>query len=575
MTSLSSVFVYNLQSNQKYADFFEKQLKKSGMRYHKRRIIILRSKLINKWVFVPTVGLFLMATLVLMVGGKGLQAPLSGLLNWINLKLGWLYLGIYIVNFVFLIGLAFSHYGKIKIGKPNDKPMYSGFKWGAMVFATAIDASIMMLSITDPLTFIQHPAAPLHAYSKGAYTAAVAYGQFNWGPMAWMMFAPAAILIGYLMYRKGQPVQKLSDGIAMLDGKAPLKKFLSGLVNFLVVVGIIGGVGSSIGMEVPITAKAFSSATGVKYGLPLELGLFAILFVLFAMTVFKGLNGGIDRLSQAHIWLAIGFLVLILAVGPTRYIIVNQAKSLGVFIQKFIPIATNTTPSVTQQDTIFYWGWWLSYMPVMGLFIAKISRGRTIRQLLFGMLLYGFTGCALFYAVMGGYALWLQQNGVINLVHILNTQGQAATIATVIGTLPMKQIMTLLYCASCFIFLATTISGSAYILSSFTSTPLNNREPSRFNRMTWVVVFMIFAFSLVLVGGFNVIQTISVIAGFPLIGVVVIVLISIYRLVRRDSELVFSPSETDMSLDELPATVERKSAIRGKLILSPRNLANN
>lgn len=546
------------------------------MIYHKRRIIILKSKLINKWVYVPTVGLFLLATLVLMVGGEGLQTPLANVMSWMNLKLGWLYLGIYIVNFVFLIGLAFSKYGKIKIGKPDDKPVYSGFKWGAMVFATAIDASIMMLSITDPLTVIQNPPFHFKAYSHAAYVSATMMGQFNWGPMAWMMFAPAAVLIGYLMYRKGQPVQKLSDGIGLLAGERhmPMKRFFAGLVNILVVVGIIGGVGSSIGMEVPITAKAFSSATGVKYGLPLEIGLFAILFILFAATVFKGLNGGIDRLSQAHIWLAIGFLVLILFFGPTRYIISNELQSAGMLVQKFIPIATNVTPSATQQDTIFYWGWWLSYMPVMGLFIAKISRGKTIRQMLLGMLLYGFTGCALFYAVMGGYALWLQQNGVINLVHLLNTQGQAAVIATVIGTLPMKSIMTLLYCVSCFIFLATTISGSAYILSSFTSTPLKNREPSRFNRMSWVIVFMIFAFSLVLVGGFKVIQTISVLAGFPLIGVCAVLLFSIYRLVKKDNELVFVRSPQEIAYNELPDTVERKSAIHGKLILSPNKFAS-
>ncbi|WP_089135966.1 BCCT family transporter [Secundilactobacillus silagei] len=532
----------------------------------------------NKWVFVPTVGLFLLATLVLMIGGKGLQAPLSSLLSWMNLKLGWMYLGIYIINFVFLIGLAFSRYGKIKIGKPDDKPVYSGFKWGAMVFATAIDASIMMLSITDPLTVIQNPPFHIKAYSHAAYISATMMGQFNWGPMAWMMFAPAAVLIGYLLYRKGQPVQKLSDGISMLDGDKhqSLKKFFAGLINILVVIGIIGGVGSSIGMEVPITAKAFSSATGLKYGLPLEMALFIVLFGLFAVTVFKGLNGGIDRLSQVHIWLAIGFLVLILFFGPARYIIGNEAQSLGMLVQKFVPMATNTHPSATQQDTIFYWGWWLSYMPVMGLFIAKISRGRTIRQMLMGMLMYGFTGCALFYAVMGGYALWLQQNGVINLVHMLNTQGQAAVIATVIGTLPMKQIMTLLYCLSCFIFLATTISGSAYILSSFTSTPLKHREPTRFNRMTWVVVFMIFAISLVLVGGFKVIQTISVMAGFPLIGVCAVILLSIRRLVKHDHELVFTPSSevTDMGMAHQPVTVERKSAIHGKLILSPTQLAN-
>lgn len=534
------------------------------MREYKRRIIILRSKFINKWVYIPTVGLFLLATVALMVGGQGLRNPLEAVLHVVNMKLGWLYLGIYIINFVFLIGLAISKFGNIKLGQPDDEPVYSGFKWGAMVFATAIDASIMMLSMTDPLQVIQTPPFHLKPFSSGAYIAGTMMGQFNWGPMAWMMFAPAAILIGYLLYRRKRPVQKLSDGIDMLAGPNPAKRFVRGVVNFLVVIGIIGGVGSSIGMEVPITAKAFSSATGLKFGLPLESALFIVLFILFAVTVFKGLNGGIDRLSMAHIWLAIGFLVLILFAGPTRYLIGNEVQSLGMLVQHFIPLATNTTPSVTQQSTIFYWGWWLAYMPVMGLFIAKISRGRTIRQLLGGMMLYGCTGCALFYAVMGGYALWLQQNGVFNLVHILNTQGQAAVIATVIGTLPLKQLMTLAYCISCFIFLATTISGSAYILSSFTSTPLKDGEPSRFNRMTWVVVFMIFAFSLVLVGGFEVIQTISVLAGLPLIAVCAVVLVSIVRLVKHDHELVFVPNPHPV---RSKPTVERRAAIRGRLIL--------
>ncbi|WP_288530761.1 BCCT family transporter [uncultured Secundilactobacillus sp.] len=521
-------------------------------------------------MYIPTVGLFLLATVALMIGGQGLRGPLTDFLHVIDLKMGWLFLGIYIINFVFLIGLAISKFGKIKIGHPDDEPVYSGFKWGAMVFATAIDASIMMLSITDPLQVIQTPPFHLKPFSHGAYIAGTMLGQFNWGPMAWMMFAPAAILIGYLMYRRNRPIQKLSDGLDILAGDNSVKKLLRGLVNFLVVVGIIGGVGSSIGMEVPITARAFSSATGIKFGLPLESALFVVLFGLFAFTVFKGLNGGIDRLSMAHIWLAIGFLVLILLAGPTRYLISNEVQSLGQLVTHFIPLATDVTPSTTQQNTLFYWGWWLSYMPVMGLFIAKISRGRTIRQLLGGMMLYGFTGCALFYAVMGGYALWLQENGVFNLVHILNTQGQAAVIATVIGTLPMKQLMTLAYCLSCFIFLATTISGSAYILSSFTSTPLKNREPSRFNRMTWVVVFMIFAFSLVLVGGFQVIQTISVIAGLPLIGVCAIVLVSIYRLVKRDSELVFVPNPHPVRPQP---TVERRAAIRGRLILPPTRIS--
>ncbi|GKS82083.1 hypothetical protein LPAF129_17690 [Ligilactobacillus pabuli] len=443
-----------------------------------------------------------------------------------------------------------------------------------MIFATGIDASIMMLSITDPLQFIQAPPFGLKPYSDSAYIASSALSQFNWGPMAWMMFAPAAILIGYVTYRKNKPTQKLSDNFSFLQGNRPGKKVLRVLIDFLVVIGIIGGLGSSIGMEVPRTSRVFSAVTNIPNTIWLQLGIFFVLFVLLGLTVYKGLNGGIDRLSMFNIYLAVVFLALILAVSPTGTLLADWGKSLGVLAQKFIPMSTNIHPSPTQQDTIFYWGWWLTFMPLMGTFIAKISRGRTIRQILLGMLGYGVPGCFLFHAILGGYAMWLQRTGVIDLVSVLNHHSQADVIVAVIATLPLKKLMLIFYAISCFIFLAATISGAAYVLSSFTSTPLYGKEPSRFNRMSWVFIFLAFAFSLVLVGGFEVIQTISVLAGLPLTIVCLLVLFSIYRLVKHDRELIFTPTELKNTDRRQKYTVERKFAVRGKLILSFNNYHN-
>ncbi|HIZ95252.1 MAG TPA: BCCT family transporter [Candidatus Ligilactobacillus excrementavium] len=522
-------------------------------------------------MFLPVVGLFAIAALFLMLGGPQLQQPLSRILSWINIKFGWLYLAVFIINFVFLLWLAFSRYGNIKLGKPNDHPRYGNFKWGSMVFATGIDASIMMLSITDPLEFIQEPPFGLKPYSDSAYIASSALSQFNWGPMAWMMFAPAAILIGYVTYRKNKPTQRLSDNFSFLQGNAKGKKVTRVIIDFLVVIGIIGGLGSSIGMEVPRTSRVFSAVTNIPDTTWLQLGIFSLLFILLGLTVYKGLNGGIDRLSMANIYLAIVFLGMILIVSPSMTIISDWGKSLGVLVQKFIPMSTNVHPSPTQQDTIFYWGWWLTFMPLMGTFIAKISRGRTIRQILLGMIGFGVPGCFLFHAILGGYAMWLQKAGVVNLVSILNHKTQADVIVAMISTLPMHKVMLVFYAISCFIFLAATISGAAYVLSSFTSTPLYGKEPSRFNRMSWVFIFLVFAFSLVLVGGFQVIQTMSVMAGLPLTIVCLLVLYSIFRLVRHDRELVFTSNELKDTGRRQKYTVERQFAIRGQLILSFKN----
>lgn len=173
-------------------------------------------------------------------------------------------------------------------------------------------------------------------------------------------------------------------------------------------------------------------------------------------------------------------------------------------------------------------------MPVMGLFVARISRGRTIRQVVTGEVIWGSLGCMTFFGVMGGYSLYLQKTGTVDLVSILNEQGQEAAIAAVIQSLPMSKIMLVAYCISCFIFLATTVSSSAFIISSMTSRKLNGYEqPARWNRMLWAVVFVVFSAGIMIVGGFETIQVVCVIAGFPLIGVCIVLMKSIYNMVRE------------------------------------------
>lgn len=220
---------------------------------------------------------------------------------------------------------------------------------------------------------------------------------------------------------------------------------------------------------------------------------------------------------------------------------------------------TTGSPDIVKNETIFYWGWWLSYMPVMGLFIARISRGRTIRQVVVGMLGYGALGCMSFYAILGGYSLYLQQTGVINLVHILNTQGQAAAIAAVLSTLPLKMLMLIIYSISCFIFLATTISSSAFIVSSFTSRYLApGEQPSQFNRLIWVIVFIIFSFGIVFVGGFKTVQAISSIAGFPLIVVCGLLLISICQMIHQDQKVIQAKKKTVLFMPHVTPEIVRK-----------------
>lgn len=173
-------------------------------------------------------------------------------------------------------------------------------------------------------------------------------------------------------------------------------------------------------------------------------------------------------------------------------------------------------------------------MPVMGLFVARISRGRTIRQVICGQVLWGSVGCMTVFGIMGGYALYIQKMGIVDLAGILAGQGQEAAIAAVIGTLPLPKIMLAVYMVSCFVFLATTVSSSAFIISSMTSKKLTGyQQPARWNRLVWSVVFVLFSSAIIVVGGFETVQVVCVLAGFPLIFIVLVLMRSIMRMLKE------------------------------------------
>ena len=483
---------------------------------------------IEPGIFFPALLIFAAVSLLLFWGGDALYSFLSALLAQITARFGWLYLWIYIVNFVFLGWLAFSKYGRIKFGKADEKPEYSNFSWTCMVFTTGIDASIMIMTLFEPQPF-----------SPEAYDYAHMYGQFHWGPSAWTMYIPATIAIAYTLYVKHTDTTRISNACAPASRRLCRHKWMRNLLDVVIVFGIMGGIGASIGLEIPVISRIFHQITGVADTLGLKFAMLAVLLALFGSSVYLGLEKGMKWLSSATVYITLGLLAVTLLWGPTSYLIDSETNSIGLLVSNFVRMSTYTDPNLAsgfpQNWTIFYWGWWLAYMPVMGLFVARISRGRTIRQVICGQVLWGSVGCMTVFGIMGGYALYIQKTGIADLAGILETQGQEAAIAAVIGTLPLPQIMLVVYLISCFVFLATTISSSAFILSSMTSRRLTGYEaPARWNRLLWSVVFMLFSAGIMVVGGLETIKLVCVLAGFPLIAVVIVLMRAIVRMVKEN-----------------------------------------
>ena len=232
------------------------------------------------------------------------------------------------------------------------------------------------------------------------------------------------------------------------------------------------------------------------------------------------------------------FMLLILFVGPTNEILKMEVNSVGLYMQNFIRLSTWMAPfgdsSFVENWTIFYWGWWIAFMPMMGMFVARISQGRTVREVVWGQMLWGSAGCALSFMVFGGYTLFLQKNGIVDISGILRSGGQGKAILAILDTLPFPEVTTVFFCVLCFIYLATTIDSCAYVLAGTTTTEMRHgEEPARWNRLIWAAIFCASSIGLLFIDGFKAVQTISIVAGLPLIGVLVILMLVSAKMLKH------------------------------------------
>ena len=256
--------------------------------------------------------------------------------------------------------------------------------------------------------------------------------------------------------------------------------------------------------------------------------------MIFGTSVFLGLEKGIQRLSNINIVMAFIFMLIIVLVGPTVGIMKMEVNSLGLYVSEFFRMSTYTQPfgdgAFTKNWTVFYWGWWIAFMPMMGMFVGKISKGRTIKNVVWGQLIWGTAGCCLSFMILGGYSLHLQKSGKVDLVSILNNGTQSDAVIAILKTLPMPQIMMLFLCLVCFVYLATTIDSCAYVLAGVTTDDLAPTEdPSRANRIFWAVLFSVLSVAIMIVGGLESVKIMSVVTGLFLILVLFLLIISVKK----------------------------------------------
>lgn len=501
---------------------------------------------VDRGIFYSSLILLLLIIVPLSLYPESGSAVLSSILSYTTNQLGWVYL-LFAVAVMGLLGyLALGPYGRIRFG--DEAPEFSTFSWIGMIFTAGIGSSILYWAPQEWAYYYKAPPFGAEALSPQAAELAVGYGFFHWGLSAWAIFCIPSLPIAYQYFVKKRPFLRLSQACTETLGESHANGLVGKIIDIAVIFGILGGLGTTIGLGTPMVSTLIGSIFDIEPGFGLNLVVMGIWVLMFSASVSLGLQKGIKRLSDANMVLALVFLGAILVVGPTAFIINSMLSGLGFMFDNFMHMSL-WTDSVAgggfpQSWTIFYWAWWVSWAPFVSIFIARISRGRTIRETIFTVVGFGSLGCWIYYAVLGNYGLHQQVFEGLEVTRILTEEGGAAAVLAVLSSLPFSTLAVVVYTILAFICLATSLDSAAYTLSAIATDNLEqHQDPALWHRIFWAFALAALPLTLILIGGgkegsLKAIQTSSIVLALPLTCVLSLVIYNFFKVLKQPEKSV-------------------------------------
>ena len=447
------------------------------------------------------------------------------------------YLVLTIVSFLFLIILATSNYGKYILGGKDTSPEFTYFSWIGMLFCSGIGGGIIYWSGVEWAYYVGIPQFNIEAYSSEAYSLATAYGLFHWGLSAWSIYGIPAIALSIAFYKYNLNSLRLSSSLKGLGIPDIESSYFGRFIDLIFILATVGAAGGTIGSYIPMLSSGFTNLLNINNGLHINIGVIVLCVSLFGYSVYKGLENGIKILSNFNLILALVFLCLIAVSADFKELLKLSLSGIQYSFNYFWSMSTlgiREPSDFAKEWTIFYWAWWVAFGPLVGLFIARISKGRSLRQVIVGMLFFGTLGTWLFYLVLGGYSMNGELNNEINVVQNMKDIGHADTAISVITSLPASSIMLCIFCIITIVFITTSYDSMSYVISSHV---LNIRgkikEPHKNLRLAWAIILGILPAVLVLYSDHSVALDLILITSLPLLFIYPLMAVSIIREILK------------------------------------------
>jgi len=454
-----------------------------------------------------------------------IQTIISEGMGWFFILAVSLYLGIAVL-------LALSKFGTVRIGGQDARPEFPTFAWVAMLLSAGMGIGLMFWSVAEPIYHFQTPPTVLGVIqpsSNDAAQQALSVTFFHWGLHAWGIYALVGLALAFFAYNRGLPLTIRSVFYPILGDR--IYGWIGNTIDVLSVAATLFGLATSLGFGVQQVNAGFNFLFDLPINTPVQIGLIAIITGFATASVVSGLDAGVRRLSELNMILAGILMVFVLLVGPTIFLLGTFVQTTGYYLASLPTLSfwTETFQSTNWQSswTVFYWGWWISWSPFVGIFIARVSKGRTVREFILGVLLLPSLLTFLWMSVFGGTALNLELSASAGIISDAVNAEVATALFVMLQQLPLTGITSFVGIILVVVFFVTSSDSGSLVVDSLTSGgKLDSPIPQR---VFWAVMEGVVAAVLLLGGGLTALQTAAITTGLPFAIVLLIMCYSLYR----------------------------------------------
>jgi len=460
-------------------------------------------------------------------------------LDGISKNAGWFLIIAANVFVVAALYFAFGKFGNLRIGGADAKPEFTKFGWYAMLLSAGMGIGLLFWSVAEPVSHLHNPS-PLFGVgglsTAESAQAAMATTFFHWGIHPWAVYAVVGLGLAFFAYNRGLPLTIRSVFYPLIGNK--IYGFWGNIIDILSVMATLIGLATSLGLGVAQVNAGLNYLFGVQISVSVQVALVVGITGLATTSVIMGLDGGVKRLSEINMVLAGVFLVFILIAGPTVYILSGFTQNIGYYLSNIIEMSlwTETFKNTNWQAgwTIFYWAWWISWSPFVGMFIARISKGRTVREFILSVMLIPSLLSFFWMSVFGGTAIFLETSGITDILSAVNIDSSLA-LFSMVDALPLSGILSVVGVVLVTVFFVTSSDSGSLVVDHLTSGgKLDSPIPQR---VFWAVMEGVVAAALLIGGGLVALQTASVITGLPFAIILLLMIYSLTQGLRQEYEV--------------------------------------